>query len=189
MNMIVGDSLAPTVTPEPAPEGGLVYIAEVVALGSTYVDIENTFGDYDSYLIRARDCTPSTASSVGVRLKFDADYLTGSVYVYYTETTTTGQATPAGSGTTATQAVITPSVGDAGSANFDLIAFNPSSTTKPKLFKSIGVSNYTTTVNVADSVFNMSGTTYDTKAVTGIRFWLGTTSYTMSGRFTLYGIL
>jgi len=173
--------------------GALTLLSTVTASNSATVDIETTFSStYDAYLLIVSNFVmPNDNENLRGRFKLSGAYVTSSTYygklMNLVSTTTSFNSDNTNA---ATSFLIGTGLGADSSdiAGFNIIIYNPSSTTKQKRVVISGVASASTGVGPNQTTtFFGSGSNSGTGAMTGFRFFMSAGNIT-SGTFRLYGI-
>lgn len=174
----------------PAAGGSMIFLSTVTAVNAATVDIETTFSStYNTYVIFATNVKTSIEQPIYCRMKIGGSYITSGTYHYINQfMLSSGTVYDAQASQTATEIrmIETLGIGAARTANFALYVWNPASTTARKSINWFGSS-------ILDSntrQFN-NGTAHNTGtgALTGIRIYNNQAFETISGVFSLYGIV
>ena len=177
-------------TPVTPAGGSMILLSTITAVNAATVDIENTFSStYNTYVIFATNVRISIEHGIFCRMKIGGSYITSGTYHFMNQyMLSSGTVYDARSSQTATEVrmIETLGISAARTANFALYVWNPASTTARKSINWFGGS-------ILDSntrQFN-NGTAHNTgtDALTGIRIYSNQAFETVSGVFSLYGIV
>jgi hypothetical protein len=177
-------------TPVTPAGGSMIFLSTVTAVNAATVDIETTFSStYNTYVIFGTNIRTTIEAGIFVRMKIGGSYITSGTYNFLNQyMLSSGTVYDARASQTATEIRIleTMGTGAARNGNFALYVWNPASTTARKSINWFGGS-------ILDSntrQFN-NGTAHNTgtDALTGIRIYNNQAFETISGVFSLYGIV
>lgn len=177
-------------TPVTPAGGSMILLSTITAVNAATVDIENTFSStYNTYVIFATNVTISIEAGIFCRMKIGGSYITSETYHFMNQyMLSSGTVYDAQASQTATEVRMIRSLGtsSARTANFGLYVWNPASTTARKSINWFGGS----ILNSNTRQFN-NGTAHNTEtdALTGIRIYSNQAFETISGVFSLYGIV
>lgn len=161
----------------PDPEGDIVFLGSVSASNSSQVDIEDSFDDFDCYMIIGTGISNNVNATISLRarMKIGGSYITTTTYQYSLDGATSGAATD--------HVQIDADISGTGPEHVDFVMniFNPSSALPKTLMC------HTTRYNGAGIGNTIRANNSNSGALTGIRFYPSTGNIT-AGKFSLYGV-
>lgn len=170
--------------------GALILLSTVNASAASTVDIETTFNStYDSYLLVASGVTVNVDNNdIKLEMKLSGSYVTANYRYSYNETRSNSATAVIDNSSSVASVPIVPQVGSAAanSCNIRMNISNPASTAFKKQISWVT----TSIVSAGNTNTTVGGASNDaTGALTGLRFKNVAVSGTISGVFSLYGIV